>query len=35
MIQQKSAEMLFALPTTKRTLKDLQRSIDLAHNAQK
>ncbi|KAF7357881.1 Tetratricopeptide repeat protein 1 [Mycena venus] len=35
MIQQKSAEMLFALPTTKRTLKDLKRSIDLAHNAQK
>ncbi|KAK7006015.1 Tetratricopeptide repeat protein 1 [Favolaschia claudopus] len=35
MIQQKSAEMLFGLPTTKRTLKDLKRSIDLAQNAQK
>ncbi|KAJ7933907.1 RNA polymerase II-associated protein, partial [Mycena leptocephala] len=35
MIQQKSAEMLFGLPTTKRTLKDLRRSIDLALNAQK
>lgn len=35
MIQQKSAEMLFSLPTTKRTLKDLRRSIDLALNAQK
>ncbi|KAJ7263165.1 hypothetical protein B0H12DRAFT_1231010 [Mycena haematopus] len=35
MIQQKSAEMLFGLPTTKRTLKDLKRSIDPAHNSQK
>ncbi|KAJ7028536.1 RNA polymerase II-associated protein [Mycena alexandri] len=35
MIQQKSAEMLFSLPTTKRTLKDLKRSIDQALNAQK
>ncbi|KAF8212535.1 RNA polymerase II-associated protein [Mycena galopus ATCC 62051] len=35
MIQQKSAEMLFGLPTMKRTLKDLKRSIELAHNAQK
>ncbi|KAJ6498745.1 RNA polymerase II-associated protein [Mycena sanguinolenta] len=35
MIQQKSAEMLFGLPTTKRTLTDLKRSIDLAQNAQK
>ncbi|KAJ6594521.1 RNA polymerase II-associated protein [Mycena capillaripes] len=35
MIQQKSAEMLFSLPTKKRTLKDLKRSIDLALNAQK
>ncbi|KAJ7167486.1 RNA polymerase II-associated protein [Mycena filopes] len=35
MIQQKSAEMLFSLPTTKRSLKDLRRSIDHAQNAQK
>ncbi|KAJ7467095.1 RNA polymerase II-associated protein [Mycena latifolia] len=35
MIQQKSAEMLFGLPTTKRTLKDLKRSIEQANNAQK
>ncbi|KAJ6465111.1 RNA polymerase II-associated protein [Mycena vitilis] len=35
MIQQKSAEMLFGLPTKRRTLKDLQRSIGLALNAQK
>lgn len=35
MIQQKSAEMLFGLPTTKRTLKDLKRSIEQATNAQK
>ncbi|KAJ7213002.1 RNA polymerase II-associated protein [Mycena pura] len=35
MIQQKSAEMLFGLPTTKRTLKDLKRSIEHATNAQK
>ncbi|KAJ7658031.1 RNA polymerase II-associated protein, partial [Mycena rosella] len=35
MIQQKSAEMLFSLPTTKRTLKDLKRSIEQANNAQK
>ncbi|KAJ8515561.1 hypothetical protein ONZ45_g7046 [Pleurotus djamor] len=35
MIQQKSAEMLFALPPAKRTLKDLQRAIDYAGHAQK
>ncbi|KAJ7502428.1 RNA polymerase II-associated protein [Mycena galericulata] len=35
MIQQKSVEMLFGLPTTKRTLKDLKRSIEHATNAQK
>ncbi|KAF7322161.1 RNA polymerase II-associated protein [Mycena kentingensis (nom. inval.)] len=35
MIQQKSVEMMFALPTTKRTLKDLKRSIEHANNAQK
>ncbi|KAJ6538839.1 hypothetical protein DFH09DRAFT_1397490 [Mycena vulgaris] len=35
MLQQKSAEMLFSLPTTKRTLKDLKRSTEQANNAQK
>ncbi|KAJ7049931.1 RNA polymerase II-associated protein [Mycena amicta] len=35
MIQQKSVELMFALPTTKRTLKDLKRSIEHATNAQK
>ncbi|KAJ3802188.1 RNA polymerase II-associated protein [Lentinula aff. detonsa] len=33
MIQQKSAEMLFSLPPAKRTLKDLQRVIDMAQHA--
>ncbi|KAG6902757.1 hypothetical protein C0995_011905 [Termitomyces sp. Mi166 len=35
MIQQKSAEMLFAISPTKRTLKDLQKVIDQAAQAQK
>ncbi|KAF9449178.1 RNA polymerase II-associated protein [Macrolepiota fuliginosa MF-IS2] len=35
MIQQKSAEMLFALPPAKRTLSDLQQVIDQASHAQK
>jgi RNA polymerase-associated protein CTR9 len=35
MIQQKSAEMLFALPSNKRTLADLQRVIDQASHAQR
>jgi len=35
MIQQKAAEMLFALDKSKRTLKDLQRAIEHAVNAQK
>ncbi|KAL0956914.1 hypothetical protein HGRIS_003018 [Hohenbuehelia grisea] len=35
MIQQKSAEMLFAIPPSKRTLKDLKRAIDQAGHAQK
>ncbi|KAG6897532.1 hypothetical protein C0992_000517 [Termitomyces sp. T32_za158] len=35
MIQQKSAEMLFAISPAKRTLKDLQRVIDQAAQAQK
>ncbi|EKM80576.1 hypothetical protein AGABI1DRAFT_126637 [Agaricus bisporus var. burnettii JB137-S8] len=35
MIQQKSAEMLFALPSAKRTLADLQRVIEWASHAQK
>ncbi|KAJ3844010.1 RNA polymerase II-associated protein [Lentinula raphanica] len=35
MIQQKSAEMLFQLPPAKRTLKDLQRVIDMAQHAHK
>ncbi|KAI0065995.1 TPR-like protein [Artomyces pyxidatus] len=35
MIQQKAAEMLFALNPAKRTLKDLQRAIEHAGHAQK
>lgn len=35
MIQQKSAEMLFAINPAKRTLKDLQKVIDQAAHAQK
>jgi RNA polymerase-associated protein CTR9 len=35
MIQQKSAELLFSLPTVKRTLPDLQRGIARAVHAQK
>ncbi|KAI0044199.1 RNA polymerase II-associated protein [Auriscalpium vulgare] len=35
MIQQKAAEMMFALPSAKRTLKDLQRAIEHASHAQK
>ncbi|KAF9464960.1 RNA polymerase II-associated protein [Collybia nuda] len=35
MIQQKSAEMLFAAPAAKRTLRDLQQVIDQAVHAQK
>ena len=35
MIQQKSAEMLFALQPSKRSLKDLQHVIDQAMHAQK
>jgi RNA polymerase-associated protein CTR9 len=35
MIQQKSVEMLFALPPNKRSLADLQRAIDQASHAQK
>ncbi|KAJ4490912.1 RNA polymerase II-associated protein [Lentinula aciculospora] len=35
MIQQKSAEMLFSLPPAKRTLKDLQRVIEMAQHAHK
>ncbi|TFY82402.1 hypothetical protein EWM64_g1614 [Hericium alpestre] len=35
MIQQKAAEMLFALPSSKRTLKDLKHAIDHAGHAQK
>jgi RNA polymerase-associated protein CTR9 len=35
MIQQKSAEMLFATPPSKRTLRDLQTVIDQAAHAQK
>jgi RNA polymerase-associated protein CTR9 len=35
MIQQKSAELLFSVNVTKRTLKDLQKTIDSAAHAQK
>jgi len=35
MTQQKSAEMLFALPPNKRSLSDLQRVIEQASHAQK
>ncbi|THH14902.1 hypothetical protein EW146_g5490 [Bondarzewia mesenterica] len=35
MIEQKAAEMLFALPSAKRTLKDMQRAIEHAGHAQK
>lgn len=35
MIQQKSAELLFSLPPTKRTLAELQRGIAHAMHAQK
>ena len=35
MIQQKSVEMLFALPPPKRSSSDLQRVIDQAQNAQR
>ena len=35
MIQQKSAELLFSLPPTKRTLAELQRGIAHAVHAQK
>jgi len=35
MIQQKAAEMLFAINPSKRTSKDLQRAIDGAGHAQK
>jgi len=35
MIQQKSAELLFSVKVTKRTLKDLQKTIDSAAHAQK
>lgn len=35
MIMQKAAEMMFALPPTKRQVKDLQRAIDQGSQAQK
>ncbi|KZT29077.1 TPR-like protein [Neolentinus lepideus HHB14362 ss-1] len=35
MIQQKAAEMMFALPTTKRSLQELERAIEHAGHAQK
>src|SRR6266545_8209839 len=35
MIQQKSAELLFSVNVMKRTVKDLQRTIDSAAHAQK
>jgi RNA polymerase-associated protein CTR9 len=35
MIQQKSAELLFSINVTKRSLKDLQKAIDSAAHAQK
>ena len=35
MIEQKAAEMVFSLPPTKRTLKDLRRVVELASYAQK
>ena len=35
MIEQKAAEMVFSLPPTKRTLKDLRRVVELASHAQK
>jgi RNA polymerase-associated protein CTR9 len=35
MIQQKSAELLFSIKVTKRSLKDLQKAIDSAAHAQK
>lgn len=35
MMQQKSAEMLFAISPAKRTLKDLERVIEQAAHAQK
>lgn len=35
MIQQKSAELLFSVKVSKRTLKDLQKVIDSAGHAQK
>ncbi|TFK54552.1 RNA polymerase II-associated protein [Heliocybe sulcata] len=34
MIQQKAAEMMFALPTTKRSLQELERAIEHAGHAQ-
>jgi RNA polymerase-associated protein CTR9 len=35
MIEQKAAEMLFAVNSSKRSLKDMQRAIDQAGHAQK
>lgn len=35
MIEQKAAEMLFAVPSAKRSLKDMQRAIEQAGHAQK
>lgn len=35
MIQQKAAEMLLSIPPAKRSLKDLQRAIEQAQQAQK
>jgi hypothetical protein len=35
MIEQKAAEMLFAVNPSKRSLKDMQRAIDQAGHAQK
>lgn len=35
MIQQKAAQMLFSVPPTKRSLKDMQRAIEQAGQAQK
>lgn len=35
MIEQKAAEMLFTVPSAKRSLKDMQRAIEQAGHAQK
>ena len=35
MIEQKAAEMVLALPQTKRSLKDLKRVVELGTHAQK